>query len=450
MIDRSTTDCIFGTNYDNVKAAGALAFVHTVVWDPPGLQAFRHHTWNPSAHHKDMGVYCVLDPRRDLLETIRESTMPIATLAPPYNREWEMLYRSWAWIMWMQVVWPIFSFYTAYIAARGFFHDGWSNWNVRKVLYLVEAPTLVVFGVVFALGHLGPTILPLRFHNAMPFLANGASIFTTVLVALFLREEDRHLNTKTPRRPLWTQYRAILVVSALLFIVYDWALAVLFASDAYLLVPNLEVAFIVVWFLGMPVQVGVSVYFFKVARRMSGPLWFYLRPTEEGKSRYGSKAAGISRVGRLAFWLAVSGVCSIIFVVVNVVIVFRVLGLLRSPTIVVETFILLNISCFARIGGSLSQVWSPCHQPSPPCLCPKYRFWELGLTPRCLCLLTFVVVADRSCSGSQGCVSYSEQPCNARSVSGANLSAASISQRQRFLCGRRFSSGSCTRPPANF
>lgn len=94
MIDRSTTDCIFGTNYDNVKAAGALAFVHTVVWDPPGLQAFRHHTWNPSAHHKDMGVYCVLDPRRDLLETIRESTMPIATLAPPYNREWEMLYRS--------------------------------------------------------------------------------------------------------------------------------------------------------------------------------------------------------------------------------------------------------------------------------------------------------------------------------------------------------------------
>ena len=61
---------------------------------------------------------------------------------------------------------------------------------------------MFVIGVVLILGHGGPYLLPYVFYTPVLDLLSGWSVASTMLLALFLREEALHFRTGLPRRCL--------------------------------------------------------------------------------------------------------------------------------------------------------------------------------------------------------------------------------------------------------
>ena len=381
MFDRATTTCLFGELYLEVRQAGALALIDIVPWTPSGFFALRHQTWDAEkyASPRSMAVISASDPTGSILQKMRDcSPGPcMLKLAPPYDVSWAVVYRSWTWMLSLRVFAPAFALYTAYLAAQGLYLDRFkAKWSVCQVMYTVELPCLTLAGAALALGQYGPMAMPERAHIPFINLMNGGSVFTTVLVALFLREEGRHLRTQLPRRPLVAQYRATIALAAVCFLAYDF-LSIIFAFT------NLTTAvwdstFWALYVVAIPVQICVAVNFFVQARSFSGPLWFYLYPTDETREKYGQKSVGVARVGRLALWLSASGACIVVTVVCGIIILFRAIGAMESDP--VGGMILFIVVSFGRIGASFAQV-PPSPLPELPVVCIIYLcIWPRLLT----------------------------------------------------------------------
>jgi hypothetical protein len=123
----------------------------------------------------------------------------------------------------MRIVLPLFAFWAAGVASHYLVSDFRSGckWNLRMAVFVIELPCLVLVGVALALGNFGPTVATLKVHSAASNLFNGGSIFTTVLFALFLREETEHLTKGIPRRSIWAHHWVVIFASGLFFLLWD-------------------------------------------------------------------------------------------------------------------------------------------------------------------------------------------------------------------------------------
>jgi hypothetical protein len=93
---RAQTTCLMGHVYERINAGGALALLELVHWNPPGLQGYRHHTWDPHffSARPNIAWVAVSDPDGSLWQLGSES---IATLhlqvEPPHSDHFEAKYR---------------------------------------------------------------------------------------------------------------------------------------------------------------------------------------------------------------------------------------------------------------------------------------------------------------------------------------------------------------------
>ena len=356
LLERSIATCPFEEYYVSIMKAGALALVEVWPFDTPGFLGFRHHTWNEKKYASDEHLHAVrtADPSGEIMQEIRSSEPRVVILTPPGRDPFVSLYLSWEWTLIIRVLAPAFAAYGACLAAMGLYRErGVPEWSVRHVMYVIELPCLCLAGASLALGQYGPFVMPVQIHNIFNFLMNGGSIFTSILVALFLRETQRHLKMQLPRPPLRTRYPTVIATSFLCFFAYDFFVTVLWLTNLQTIA---TVSFFVLYAFAIPVQLVVAVFFLYQARNFPGPIRVYLFRSQEDRNLYGAMFASVSRVGRLAFWLAISGVCSIATVVGGVVLV-NLSGFGVIPMVSTSEALGCTVAiAFGRIGASVAQI----------------------------------------------------------------------------------------------
>jgi hypothetical protein len=90
------TTCLMGNVYERINAGGALALLELVHWNPPGVFAYRHHTWDPHlfSSHLNIAWLAVSDPDGSLWQLGAESIGPLhLQVEPPHNDALEAKYR---------------------------------------------------------------------------------------------------------------------------------------------------------------------------------------------------------------------------------------------------------------------------------------------------------------------------------------------------------------------
>ena len=398
--DRRDALCDLEQVYRKLYDAGALAYIDLVPFFPPGHVAYRHQTWEPCAYceHTMTMVLVCSDGRgtnRAGLDILGDSTVYdlwsstdglVLEVSPPHDRTMEEYYSSIQWVLAMRIVMPLFAVWTSVHASlelhrqrnsiKG--HAGWA-------ICVLEAPTCALVAVMLACGQYGPMdVLPLTVHLFAYSLFSGISFVTTLILALFMREESRSFRTSLPRRLVLVQYRWRLGMLALLVLAIDAAFATA--------VPISPLVSIFVAIMGVIVFILCTVYisfmFFSFSWNHREAVGLYLRPRvspDPGTPQIRSES--FLQLGRLMFWVSVSAVC--MFVASAMLIIALLLAMVIS---VHESsgdpwfYCVLTFTC-ARIGVSYAQVRWPKY-----CSAPRLFIELLYLFGvREHCLISFVL-----------------------------------------------------------
>ena len=285
----------------------------------------------------------------------------------PHDTSWRNAYLSTWWTFGFKITIPIFAAVTFRTALGEVFFLVKSKRVhcdfLRFVVFSVEMVSMVFLALLFALGHWGPTYLPISVHLVFLNLLAGAGVFTTVLVALFLRETIN--STGGPRCSLWKKHRYLIAFYILCFTITDF-----FGLPLVLLAIGTSVwdilNFVTFMAVSVPNKLTVAYYFFKTAINvlmLTGPL-FYGEVNEvngTGRSLNINVPHGIRRnkkkLFRLALWLAVSGVAMLLSSGLNAYLIWALInprGFLRLEfsSIICSAFAL----SFLRIATSYAQV----------------------------------------------------------------------------------------------
>ena len=368
IADRSETECLMTELYPKLQAAGASALVRVVGWNPPGYLAFYHNTWEECAFCDDpMTLVETVDPDGVLEELggIQSTTLIRIHLGPKHDRSYRTLFKSWAWVIMMQILSPLFAWWTSYLAGvhllRTYRHGSKAmNVDVLVVICLVECPTTFLIGAAFICGQFGPNMLPMFIHAGFFSLLTGASIWTTLLLVLFLREENNHARTRIPRRSIFDLHRSLIWSSALFTLLWDAQSFVLGTLMGTWNMPttiwNLVLGILFV--VQIPLQATIALYFLSKGLTFWGPLRLYL-------SKLMSRLPGdhldeypetLLRVGRLTFWLSVSSICMLVTSTCGVFLILSYTRSSKGPKNIELDLLIVFMWTMSRVGVSFAQV----------------------------------------------------------------------------------------------
>jgi hypothetical protein len=233
--------CTLSELYDKLEAGGAAALVVQTFTSTPGFFTFMKSEWTGRPDGK-LPCYDVVRSFDGLL--FSGSTVNIRD---SHNRDYENMFRSWPWTLTFRVILPIFALSTSYLGFQII-----TVRQARRVLPSSQQPLIetrrsrrhlvgltigtiemvinVVIALALALGNYGPMMMPLSFHIALFLLLLGSTLFSTTLLALLAREKTRNLNS-LPERDVWTHYKGILTLSAVVFLGCDLLGLVLMVID---------------------------------------------------------------------------------------------------------------------------------------------------------------------------------------------------------------------------
>jgi len=288
-----------------------------------------------------------------------------------HDTSYKDVFSGWLFLVVMRILAPAFAFWTAGEAALEFSRrqhrqknqqhsannsaegsEARRSWTVRDVMYVAEAPSLMMCGVMLACGQYGPTALPFAWHRATITLFGGTPLFTTLLMALYIRGESLRVRTQQLKKPLLAQHPYLLTIGGSICIGLDLASPIFTALGYNSVIFDIILASL--YFVGfVPVQCTVSAFFFSQALKHQRPLLYYVFRRHRAKSdTYGDREASVLRMGRLVTWLAMSAICMLASiyafgVLVSVVIMLRWVSI-RANTLAAHVYLF----AFSRIGIS--------------------------------------------------------------------------------------------------
>lgn len=209
----SELDCDLGDAFTALQEAQAEAFIALERWSPPGWYCFRKAFGGWSGGTMPIVSVSWLEADRDLWT---DPLLQVA-IAPPFETTVYDAYVSLDWTVSMKVVaagWALFVGMKSLIELIGLYLSE----KIRKswiscAIFAIEAPTMLLIGVMLILGHGGPYTLPFVYHTFFVDLLSGFSVASTLLLALFLREEASHFRTGLPRQEVWNKYRRFFIVT---------------------------------------------------------------------------------------------------------------------------------------------------------------------------------------------------------------------------------------------
>jgi hypothetical protein len=217
---------------------GAVAFVIIAVYNPPGLVANIHRTFNPESENTGIPIVDIAatDMEDSELDLWRSSMMNgmRATVGPPYVRIYNDLFESPLWLVVFQTILPGCAMLvsaasiaevrrrlsrmqiTALQLRRGLPVDRTSIETAPVIICVVEGVTCFAIGVILSLGEFGPLYLPYAYHNFFIVLLTGSSFFSTVVLALIMHEKSKFVMGSPSRSDVSILYRKPIAMCALL------------------------------------------------------------------------------------------------------------------------------------------------------------------------------------------------------------------------------------------
>ena len=350
--------CLVHDIYAELSLAGAAAFVNRNWYNPPGLFLHQHRN-TPFMRcefcGKPMALVEIGDPNNDLVSEARRHSSAWLEIIPSHSKEYLELFSSAAWATVVRVLAPMLALRASYEAARYISSTGasTSKLTIGRIILMVEGFSMVFVALALMLGQFGPTMLNLRIHGLFQNLLSGSFTFTALAMGMFLREEQRHEELHVPRRNVLKLNRNILGASFITLGLCDFVLSIapveVHAALSYIAVPIVYSAVL------SPIQLAASLYFLVQAFRFKDQLLFYLMGMSPRGQVVGPLSTSVRRIGRLAFWLAVSGILAItscVSFVVNMV-RFTQKGLDFDPH---AYFVLTAVFVFTRIGASFAHI----------------------------------------------------------------------------------------------
>eukprot|EP00614_Pseudopedinella_elastica_P007751 CAMPEP_0172599460 /NCGR_PEP_ID=MMETSP1068-20121228/19546_1 /TAXON_ID=35684 /ORGANISM="Pseudopedinella elastica, Strain CCMP716" /LENGTH=530 /DNA_ID=CAMNT_0013399715 /DNA_START=398 /DNA_END=1991 /DNA_ORIENTATION=+ len=281
-------------------------------------------TWDPCANcGRALYLVAIEAAAEDALW--RSGGTPELFLTPPDDTPFKDMFDSYSWVVALRIVLPIICLWTAtdaglevhrIMSSQDTERRRTSHGAVALIVCSVETFALGVSGIFLALGHYGVYTLPIQVHSAVYTLLTGASLFTTFLVGLHLREENRILfdyeRGLQDRRPILKKYKSLLIGVSIAALVLD-LVCVPMLWYFYVLLHARWLYFIAV--IGYSVfQFVASIFFIFSAWTLIVPLRFYLN-TSLAASRDLSSSSSLEeqrsspaqqKIGRLIFWLGAS------------------------------------------------------------------------------------------------------------------------------------------------
>jgi len=155
---------------------------------------------------------------------------------------------------------------------------------VALVIYIIEAPVLVIIAVALMCGLYSPYDIPVNYCCTVYTPLSGCSFFTTLVVtALFLREEYKISMEHSERRPIFEYERLFLAVVDYITIGLDiyWTIPV---STAFYTVHRTPLQFLVMVVAYVFFQTAIACYFLYQAANLTKPLYDYLNQVAHANS----------------------------------------------------------------------------------------------------------------------------------------------------------------------
>ena len=357
--DRHRAACELEELYGALSDAGALAFVVLVRWNPPGLLAFRHSTWNRCkycGHPMTMvSVYERSGPGDSVYEKWLEEGANRMVIEPAHDETMRELYLGPLWIICMRIVPSLFALWVFFLAASEVIRLR-GNRSIGYIICSAEAPACLLVSIAMAADEYGSVEFPYQYHLTMVTLLSSVSMLTTLFFALFMFEEQRHLASGDPRRDIFVYWKWTLIsISVFIFgceLVFQLSVLNNYVMSAISVILGLSIYGIV--------QCGTGIFFVKKAYQYRVHLAAYLG----GKSYFGTPIASppavkksFYRIGRLAVWMGISGTCMLFSAVSIVSFIFSTappLGMSDSSG--TAWFVSTFVFTMARIGASFAQI----------------------------------------------------------------------------------------------
>jgi len=221
------TGCSLHRTYRILNGAGAAAFLK---WHatrlPLGSSAFRHEKWDECSEcDSRMVMVEVADVDRKFKAQVEAAQAEVCpgksqcsevklAITAPHDATFEDIFLGPFWLVVMRVLLPALAFWTSGSALAELCKSRpplcprvtcYAPHSPNAIICATEFPCLFLVGLALALGQYGPMVLPLVFHLALTTCFLYMSLFTSVLLFKFLKEEKRFLEQQLPRRltPLW-------------------------------------------------------------------------------------------------------------------------------------------------------------------------------------------------------------------------------------------------------
>jgi hypothetical protein len=212
--------------------AGALALVVVEVV-PVGLMSYSKDECHQSAHEGRMPMVSIYQPRGEACSQFWDNRHIL--IDGPHDETFISLFDSLAWLVVMRILLPLFAFATSAMAISVLYigRKKGSELGIVDFICVIEAICNIIIGLLLIFGQFGPTDLPLNVHLEFTTLLMGASLITSLALALFLRGGALFVQTLKRRKSVLINHKFLLFFGSICVFMADviWIIVVGIFTD---------------------------------------------------------------------------------------------------------------------------------------------------------------------------------------------------------------------------
>ena len=186
VITKFTNTCSRERHYQILSKAGAIALIVSTE-KLIGLKTFSHSSFNVQKYSgHSMGF---LNIRNFAQNNWNDSKDLMVTIYLPHNSQFDDIFTSWIWTLLFRIFIPLISVWTAVINFGEIMRQKKPRcqkdhcWYAVCSTFIIVVVMLVV-AALLALGHHGPHVLPLEFHNVLTTSLMGLQDFASFVIVI--------------------------------------------------------------------------------------------------------------------------------------------------------------------------------------------------------------------------------------------------------------------------
>jgi hypothetical protein len=195
-------------------------------WNPPGISCFARHNWDRKQYQAAMPFLSTPLVGISIEEWKNSSNLVLQINGKTHDNTYSDLFRSILWTILVRILVFVVGVHVAIegiVVARNN-NECTRNLELRRLtngVCFMESSASVIVGTLHLLGQGGPMVMPVQIHKLCNTFFYGGCLYSNFIQAIVLREEVLSFKTGLPRRSIWKNYRATLVLSGIFLVGSD-------------------------------------------------------------------------------------------------------------------------------------------------------------------------------------------------------------------------------------